>query len=541
VGPERGAAPAGDRGRRSGAPGGRRRRPVFCIVDPSLRDFVGHHFAYDLSVARAAGAAGFEAVALGHHAVIPEVARALRVVPCFRRDIWGRHPLARGLASRGGGAVGTAGRALDHLLCARDFARDLRRGLAEGGGLPPGSVLLGHMITAKHLPAFAAVLGRLFEGGVDLTAVLLLRYQPALYDNPFAAHGFRRLEALAAARGHHRIRLASDSGRLAEAIGRLTRLPIEVLPIPHTPPGDAAPPRPRRGSATRFVSLGNAREEKGYLEILQAIRLLAAEREGLAGLEFVLQSNDPDGPALRAAIEALAADPPPGVTLLRRPLDEAEYEAQLLAADVVLTPYWRSTYEARTSGVLLEALAAGRPVIATGDTWMADELALHGAGLLVPDRDPAALAAAIRRMARERAAMLRRAGEERAAVRARHSAEALVRQCAGPPPPPRPAAAPRRAAWPWSIPGATSWCATPGPASAATWCWTRWRRAPPRSPCCRTPGRRPCGRAICTSNRRPTRAGTPWRAALSCCWPCRWWAGGPASPRRAWPGSTWSA
>jgi glycosyltransferase involved in cell wall biosynthesis len=48
-----------------------------------------------------------------------------------------------------------------------------------------------------------------------------------------------------------------------------------------------------------------------------------------------------------------------------------------------------------TSGVLIEAVAAGKPVVATPFPH-ARELLSGGAGLLVPHRDPAAIAAALR-------------------------------------------------------------------------------------------------------------------------------------------------
>jgi glycosyltransferase involved in cell wall biosynthesis len=63
------------------------------------------------------------------------------------------------------------------------------------------------------------------------------------------------------------------------------------------------------------------------------------------------------------------------------------------SADVVLLPY--DSTEQVTSGVLIEAIAAGKPVVATQFPHAAELLA-GGAGLLVPHRDPAALAAALR-------------------------------------------------------------------------------------------------------------------------------------------------
>lgn len=70
----------------------------------------------------------------------------------------------------------------------------------------------------------------------------------------------------------------------------------------------------------------------------------------------------------------------------------------IAAADVVILPY--DSPEQVTSGVLVEALAAGKPVIATGFPH-ARELLGGGVGLIVPHGDPAAMAAALRRVLTE--------------------------------------------------------------------------------------------------------------------------------------------
>lgn len=67
-------------------------------------------------------------------------------------------------------------------------------------------------------------------------------------------------------------------------------------------------------------------------------------------------------------------------------------------ADAVILPY--DSPEQVTSGVLVEALAAGKPVIATGFPH-AVELLGRGVGLVVPHRDPGAMAAALRRVLTE--------------------------------------------------------------------------------------------------------------------------------------------
>jgi polysaccharide biosynthesis protein PslF len=67
-------------------------------------------------------------------------------------------------------------------------------------------------------------------------------------------------------------------------------------------------------------------------------------------------------------------------------------------ADVVLLPY--DSCEQVTSGVLIEAIAAQRPVVATGFPH-ARELLGNGAGLVVAHRDPKAIAQALRRVLTE--------------------------------------------------------------------------------------------------------------------------------------------
>lgn len=67
--------------------------------------------------------------------------------------------------------------------------------------------------------------------------------------------------------------------------------------------------------------------------------------------------------------------------------------ALIVSADVVVLPY--DSEDQVTSGVLVDAVAAGRPVVSTAFPH-AVELLGSGAGLVVPQRDPAALASAIR-------------------------------------------------------------------------------------------------------------------------------------------------
>jgi glycosyltransferase involved in cell wall biosynthesis len=73
--------------------------------------------------------------------------------------------------------------------------------------------------------------------------------------------------------------------------------------------------------------------------------------------------------------------------------------AQIIgSADVILLPY--DSPDQVTSGVLIEAVAAGRPVVATAFPH-AQELLARGAGMTVPRKDAHALGAALRRVLTE--------------------------------------------------------------------------------------------------------------------------------------------
>lgn len=78
--------------------------------------------------------------------------------------------------------------------------------------------------------------------------------------------------------------------------------------------------------------------------------------------------------------------------------DQASLIRLIRSADVVVLPY--DSHEQVTSGVLIEAVAAGVPIVATSFPH-AVELLTDGPGLLVPHEDPVALAAAVRRILTE--------------------------------------------------------------------------------------------------------------------------------------------
>jgi glycosyltransferase involved in cell wall biosynthesis len=94
------------------------------------------------------------------------------------------------------------------------------------------------------------------------------------------------------------------------------------------------------------------------------------------------------------------------VTIDGRYLDPDALARNILAADIVLLPY--DSRVQVTSGVLAEAVGAGKPVVATAFPH-ARELLATGAGIVVPHEDPAAIAAALRSILTDASAAARMA------------------------------------------------------------------------------------------------------------------------------------
>jgi glycosyltransferase involved in cell wall biosynthesis len=55
-------------------------------------------------------------------------------------------------------------------------------------------------------------------------------------------------------------------------------------------------------------------------------------------------------------------------------MSEKDYHEILASSDVVILPYDQNAYGARSSGILAQALAAGKPVVVPADTWMASQI-----------------------------------------------------------------------------------------------------------------------------------------------------------------------
>jgi starch synthase (maltosyl-transferring) len=178
-------------------------------------------------------------------------------------------------------------------------------------------------------------------------------------------------------------RFSRDVVRLAPA--RLTVIPNGIDPAPF----DRATPLPRAtlgvpSGANLALAIGRLDVQKGLADLLDAAEWVIARRPDW---HLVIVGDGPERGRLLARLGARPALAERVHWLGRR----EDVPALLATADVlVLASHWEGM-----PNVVLEAMAAHRPVVATAVEGSEDLVTPGQTGWLVPPRDPAALGQAL--------------------------------------------------------------------------------------------------------------------------------------------------
>jgi len=193
------------------------------------------------------------------------------------------------------------------------------------------------------------------------------------------------------------------SDRALENLARYD-IPLDkVRLIPHGVPQPAAVTQ-ARAQGRRVLTWGLIGPGKG---IEWGIRAMAELGDLQPRPEYYVVGKthpkvlDNEGEAYRDGLEALVAELglQSVVTFVDDYLDSVQLASYVDSADVVLLPY--DTRDQVTSGVLAEAVAAAKPVISTRFPH-AVQLLSDGAGIVVDQQDPRAMADAVREILGDR-------------------------------------------------------------------------------------------------------------------------------------------
>lgn len=354
---------------------------AFVMIDPDAKDDWGHFLAYDKRLARAVRGKGLDFALLCRTELpqrfFPEEADSVH--PVFNVNSWtigNKSPPER-----------------EKVL---SFCRELEQGLSE--------------IESRYLEGNIVIF--FYVGSLEAAEILefLLLDHPRVYGviNLFWSYNFdqnepeyvKRWQAIVRRIDKHpRLRLMHSTAQIAEEFSRDWGVSLPVLEHPSTTFSDqearqlvsgAINDRPDRSKPLHVVFPGGARAEKGFVLSCQTIRILRED----PNLSLTLRSrlDQVSGAALYQAFAKLDTT---GVEVLDQDLSDAEFIEMIRSADIVVIPYTVEAFRRRTSGIMVDAMLLGKPVVVIEGTWLGDIVAVEGTGVCAAST-PDAIAEAVR-------------------------------------------------------------------------------------------------------------------------------------------------
>ncbi len=153
------------------------------------------------------------------------------------------------------------------------------------------------------------------------------------------------------------------------------------------------PPDPGSGIPA-IVSIGRLIEKKGFADLISACALLTSRRRG-----FLCEIIG-EGPLEETLQAQIASADVKGCVRLVGPQTQAQIALRLSHATIFVLPCTREADGGMDNlpTVIMEAMAAGLPVISTPLGGIPEMVEQDVNGELVPERDPAAICAAIERL-----------------------------------------------------------------------------------------------------------------------------------------------
>lgn len=350
------------------------------IVEPTLSSEAGHCYSFVESVcsARRESEDGITVYA-GSRARLPRIeGMGVRVVPHFHRRI--RRPEAfllfrKLLLGPGRIFVSTAGRADLTMLS-----------LAAGRPIPPGKAFL---------------------------------YFHWVKPDPSKREFFR-----AASRRQPDLTLMGPTETVASVFRECGFRDVRVVPYPGSPSSTASVDAER--GFRHVLYAGAARRDKGFPAVVDFVRLLTDNGAGIpVAVQVSPEHYGKFDEGIRGELDRLRKLSASWLTILPETLGAAEYRAMFDGA-IVLQPYSRDDFADRISGVTLDALEAGAPVVATAGTWMARIAGRFGAGVALEDLSPASILSAVEAVRAEYLRFRRNALEAGSVLRKEHDARQLL-------------------------------------------------------------------------------------------------------------------
>jgi glycosyltransferase involved in cell wall biosynthesis len=360
----------------------------FVLIDHSMKDLGGHYYTYASCVLPAAERAGMQPVLAMHRefrdfAALPPSWQSHAV---FRNKSYSQRTLDTGTTSNALSSwwsrTRSKWRARERQRLAESFAEDCAAlltqvPLAEGDHVFFASV---SEIDVEGLAMFLQSAPASYRGihwHLQFHLGIFEGRDPDYAEQRASREFMREIFLHALERiPEHPIHFYCTTRELTAQYEYLDVAPFHTLPYP-VHPLFLLPSAPKTSSdSVRIACLGHSRREKGYRELPIVVRKLWRDYLSKGRAQLVMQTRRRD---LRRALDSTVTDlgahsATPPVVYAPFPLDLERYAELVRSSDIGLLLYDSTRYYARCSGVLLEMLSAGVPVIVPGGCWLSEQI-----------------------------------------------------------------------------------------------------------------------------------------------------------------------
>jgi len=229
---------------------------------------------------------------------------------------------------------------------------------------------------------------------IALLAVLYPQHRFVLYFQRSAQQIFRVVGLLMRICRIKNMWYIAETAEMAAEWTAVMGIACKTFPFPVSP-STPLPTASCSPAILTFGILGPPRHEKGFDLVLQAYQKLVAAGWGdrtrwIIQVAPVWKESDVD-----SVVQAFKSSVDPQLHLLTHPLNHDEYSDLWTQIDVIILPYRQSAYNLRSSGVVIEAIANGKPVVVSTGTLLFKVAQAYGAVVEIVSEDADGVTAAL--------------------------------------------------------------------------------------------------------------------------------------------------
>jgi glycosyltransferase involved in cell wall biosynthesis len=339
---------------------------ILVIIDPDALDHFGHYLAYDIRISEAARELGFKSIILGHKGFKmenkPTVVESLMKV--FSLYSWQ-------IASRRNEPN------IDDII---SFRNEFSNAISKIRESYKDSEIAIYMYTGSldHAEVINDVIAK--YDNIYANINLFWLFMKVETDQDFIQRWQPFMQKVGV--NESKVKITMPTKKMRDDYASVFNIYLPLAPHPSTTFSDPEAKILVKKSnyelqtPPTILFPGGMRPEKGFeLSIKTAITLSAARDR-----KCILRSlSRPETPKdMIGLIELLDGT---NVEVVSNVFDDNEFQLFLSNGDIIVLPYTAPIFSRRTSGILIDAMLLGRPVVAIKGTWLGDFVTEKGFGI----------------------------------------------------------------------------------------------------------------------------------------------------------------